>query len=248
MTYFSPFPKVDYFFGDNVRSDQFTNMAAFVNVLDQIGDESTLYQYYNVRDGERPEVVSNNLYGTTDLYWSFFLMNDDLRRFGWPLSYQSLEELLERDLPGSCLTFFGSTVGAETGFVQHNLVNKFPIGSTIFGTQSGATGVVYDRNLMLGQLYVRRTSVAEFVRNEVVVDSITQSPNYSMTSRIVYAPASLAPRHYVDGDGTTVDVDFSSDFRGRATKGHRSTGRGLRQSGLSRCPVRPESVQRGDPP
>ena len=112
------------------------------------------------------------------------------------------------------LTFFGATDGPNTGFRQHQIIGKFPIGSEAFGSVSGAGGTVYHRDPTLGTIMVDSGS-DKFVANEVVVDTLTQAPECALTCRIVYSPAYMAPMRIQTADGKPVDVDFSEDFRGR---------------------------------
>lgn len=216
MSYFRDFPKVPYRFGLSTEADQFTDLSLFVDLLSQISDDSSVYNFYDVRDGERPDIVSTKLYNTPELYWSFYLLNPNLLRRGWPLSYSLLQEKLQKDFPGVCMVFFGQANNVDTGAIQHALIDRYPVGTTVTGLLSGATGVVYDRNVMLGQLYVNVTS-GMFQANEVIRPQNTDA--YALVARIIHNPAYQAIRYVVDGNGNVVDVDYSSDFRGRPDEG-----------------------------
>lgn len=216
MSYFRDFPKIPYRFGLSTQEDQFTNLSIYVDILSQITDDSAVYNFYDVKDGERPDVVATKLYGTPELYWSFFLLNPNIMRRGWPLSYQELLAKLAEDYPGVCMVFFGQATNADTGQIQHELVGRYPIGTVVTGLLSGATGVVYDKNPMLGQLYVRVTS-GTFVINEAIRPQ--NIDGYALVARIIHDPAYQAIRYVLDGNGNAVDVDYSSDFRGRPDEG-----------------------------
>ena len=62
--------------------------------------------HYNIKDGERPDIVSQRLYSSTNYYWTFFLINDSLHDGlgSWPMSMQDLNQyidyLLENNLCG----------------------------------------------------------------------------------------------------------------------------------------------------
>lgn len=216
MTYFRHFNKVPYVFGDkNTETTEYTDLTTYVDILDQVQDQSTVYRFYQVKDGERPDVVSYNLYGSTDYYWTFFLLNRNLRETGWPLSQDDLFKKVELDVPGECLVFFGADTSPDTGAIQHEIVGKFPVGSFIRGSISGAEGVVYAKNPLLGQIFVRKTNGVGFVENEVVTDTIDTGANFNLICRIVHSPAYTAIRNVEDDNGNNIDVDFSSDFRGR---------------------------------
>lgn len=221
MSYFDDFKTVPYKFKTGQVMD-FTNMTTYTDIFDQVQDATSVYSFFQVTDGERPDIVSERLYGTSDYYWTFFLLNPDLREKGWPLSVANLNRQLDDQLPGECLVFMPQDavdLGDDTDFLQHAMIDNFPVGSTIFGQISGAAGVVYDRNVNLGQLFVRKTNEISFLKNESVVDTFQGAPESQLIVRIVHSPAALAVHHFEDGDGDNVDVDFALDFRGRGPEG-----------------------------
>lgn len=220
MKYFDNFPEVPYKFATSgtPKTVNFTNLTVHSDVFSQLGDDSTIYNYYNIQNGERPDIVSDRLYGTPEYYWTFYLLNPDIRHCGWPLSEFELKRHMESKIPGECLVILPQDevdLGNDTNFLQHQMIEQFPIGSAVIGSTSGAVGTVYARNVNLGQLFVQKTNGGEFVNNEVIVNSVS-SPTNSLTIRILHNPAYLAVHHFEDGDGDHVDVDYALDFRGRA--------------------------------
>ena len=221
--YFRDYPTIPYrFCGCTSKENEviFTNLTVYSDIIDQVSDDASLYTFVDVQDGERPDMLSQRLYGTPEYYWTFFLMNPDLRKQGWPLGEKMLRDKMNEDLPGECLVFLPqqSIFIGDNGFIQHPLIANFPIGETVFGQLSGAAGVVYARNIHLGQLFVRKTNGIPFRNNEVVVNRISSAPTNQLTCRIVHSPAWLAVSHFVDGDGDHVDVDYALDFRGRSSE------------------------------
>ena len=77
--YFRNFPEIDYIFGNELNASKFENISIYSDVVDQVKNVVTAYEDYNIYPGERPDQVSFNLYGTTEHYWTFYLMNDKLR-------------------------------------------------------------------------------------------------------------------------------------------------------------------------
>lgn len=77
--YFKYFPLQQYdYYGDGVKSpvvDIFRMVAVDSIKIDDI----VSYTYYEVKNGERPDVASQNLYGTPDYHWTFFVLNPSLR-------------------------------------------------------------------------------------------------------------------------------------------------------------------------
>ena len=79
MSFFKQFPKIEY---DLQETNQFSkrfDIFRHVDVSTTQSDEFTSYLYYQVKDGERPDIVSYKLYNTPDYYWTFFVINDFLQ-------------------------------------------------------------------------------------------------------------------------------------------------------------------------
>lgn len=154
MSYFSDFPLAYYRFGDNEPPVIFQNLTTYLDLVDQIKDDATMYERYTILDGERPDTLSDKLYGDPTYHWSFYLMNDKLRVGGWPLTVQKLDQIVKQNYPHWTIT------------TKANISDSFFVpGSTIQGNVTGTTGTIVEVNLELGQMIVdtrgyetRRTS------------------------------------------------------------------------------------------
>lgn len=91
--YFENFPKILYFFGDEITPVAFQNLSKFNNLINEIGDQISAYIEYEIRDFERPDSLSYRLYGDSKYDWTFFLMNDTIRERGWPIPLQDVYQL-----------------------------------------------------------------------------------------------------------------------------------------------------------
>ena len=99
MSFFSQFPTIKYDINaDGVKTD-LTDMFRHVDVVDDLLDDVTNYTWYEIIEGERPDIVSTRLYGTPDYYWTFFVINETLKQGlnTWPKSYRQFELMLEQD-------------------------------------------------------------------------------------------------------------------------------------------------------
>ena len=99
MSFFSQFPKISYDINANGIKTEITDMFRHVDVRDGFIDNISTYTWYEILEGERPDVVSNRLYGTPDYYWTFFVVNETLKQGlnTWPKSYRQFELMLEQD-------------------------------------------------------------------------------------------------------------------------------------------------------
>lgn len=209
MKFFNRYPKVPYKFGTMRSTTDFTNLSVYADIIDSISDDSSLYTLVDVRDQERPDLLSDRLYDDSSLGWTFKFMNEDLRTGSWPMGYQDFQDKLAEDLPGQCLVCRETEASPTTGADVLQMVSRFNIGSLVYGTNSTAQGTVYARNASLGQIFVNVTSGA-FVAGETIQDVIAPAtPNEFLTVDTV----SLAPQathHYENTDGDAVDVDVTT--------------------------------------
>ena len=201
MQYFTDFEKVNYIFGnpfdlgsDKVITQLFQNISVYSDVIDRVSDNVGFFTFYPVGDGNRPDQTSYDIYGTTIYHWTFFLMNESLRKQGWPLSNRQVETIVKRDFPHVTYT------------TRDVLTSTHKVGETVVGAQSATSGIVLRRNLDIGQVTVLTENNAVFQTGESITnvsDAITTQTVTCVGSSLEY----LSARHYVDGDNERVDID-----------------------------------------
>ena len=67
------------------------------------------YTYYEIQDGERPDVVADRLYGDSDLHWTFFLVNDMDNYYQWYKDQTTFENNIKEMYPEYWLTSSNSS-------------------------------------------------------------------------------------------------------------------------------------------
>ena len=102
--FFANYPTTLYNFGDEKSNTVIQDLSAYVDLIDQIKDNINFYEKYTLQEGERADVLSQKLYGTSAYYWTFYLLNDNLRQQGWPLTNQDIRAKAITDYPNTVLT------------------------------------------------------------------------------------------------------------------------------------------------
>lgn len=98
-TYFSDLPDLKYALSVN-RAGNTQNIIIkdffhLMKVRDDIMRESTLYNMYNVINGERPENISYKEYGDEQYYWVILQINNIVDYYNqWPLSTYEFEKFI----------------------------------------------------------------------------------------------------------------------------------------------------------
>lgn len=146
MTFFRNFPLTEYQFGDETSFAIFQNITSYIDLIDQISDDTTFYETYTIIDGERPDTLSYKLYETINYYWTFFLLNEKIRKQGWPLTIQQLYTLSREYYPNTTLLTTDPMFGE---FYVGDIVATQPFVNPTF------KALILEKNYNLGQLIVK---------------------------------------------------------------------------------------------
>ena len=156
--YFKNLPRVNYdIFGtepNNYRS--VTNIMKRIKFKPKVLEDISDYYPYYVKEGERPDIVSHQKYGTVAYAYLIMLINDIYDpNFDWPLSSQQFEQYI-RNKYGTVESAMGTTkfyqqiIRAEvprTGIAERIPEVKFIVDETTYNaldTEDRTTQTVYE--------------------------------------------------------------------------------------------------------
>lgn len=215
MSFFHQFPKIDYDFFNRGVNYQITDFFRHVNIDYAFLDDMSAYAFYQVRNGERPDVVSMRLYGTPQYYWTFFVANDHLKSgiSNWPLSQEAFEDYIAIEYNGYAVTSRVQIITNSAGekLYTNTLADEFPIGTRVSATHSGiinSTGTVFARNPQLSQLVIKdvtKLTDTPFVSNGQIV---SENDEITIQSWLDYRNAT---HHFEDTDGNVVYNSYFFD-------------------------------------
>lgn len=184
MSYFNRFPTVNYDVTGQNDLVQFTNFTQNLVVREKNILNGTAYLNYIIDDGTRPDVLSDYLYGTSEYYWTFFVINDNLRlsKLNWPLSEFELDAAISTKYdPYSIISFDPTTTADEIngniGYIPFKkkyagLLYLVPV-DNINGTEVSSRSLINTYDYSSCQLCLSRTiessslpiSTESFVKN-----------------------------------------------------------------------------------
>jgi len=94
--YFENFPYTFYSLDDRQTIQFIQNITLRAVINDKIKQNYSLYDEYDILDGETPEILADKLYNNSQYHWIILHMNDILDpRFEWPLSVNNLLEFVK---------------------------------------------------------------------------------------------------------------------------------------------------------
>jgi|TARA_B100000902_G_scaffold269630_1_gene255561 hypothetical protein len=202
--FFKQIPNIQYDFKSDGKFFEAKDLFRKVSTWSYLQEGISGYTYYRVTEGERPDVVSSKLYGDSTLYWTFFLVNENLQDFNdWPKSGQLLHRFIARKYSGKVL------VGSESTDIvsfDHatNVSSKFLLGEKVTQTSSGAFGFVTKIDPTHNRIVLN--SVEGTFTTGTVVGS-DSSKSFTVTS---VADEKDVVHHYTDSNGLRTTVSTSN--------------------------------------
>ena len=165
MSFFRQFPKVEYDFNRTGVKQNMVDLFRSVRPLPSFLDNYSAYKFYEIKNGERPDIISKRLYGTTQYYWTFFAVNEFLHDGyrAWPMSQEDLFTYIEKEYEGYVIET-NPVITRDTDQLitdhRNSLAGRFTLGETITGATSGATGTLTSKITDLSQLVVQNVTGA----------------------------------------------------------------------------------------
>lgn len=204
MAFFKQFPKVEYDFNRTGVKQNMVDIYRHVKPLDSFLDNTSSYKFYEVINGERPDIVSQRLYGTSDFYWTFFVINDHLHDGyrAWPMSQEQLLAYMEKEYNGYAI----ETNPEVADNFKNSLSGRFTLGETITGGTSNATGTLTKKNVDMSQLVIQDVTGA-FIGSVEGISNITERITGSISGDFVDTYRAFkyadAPYYYYDENAGT---------------------------------------------
>ena len=85
--YFESFPVIIYDSVGNGTYKDVTNILRRVAMRSKIKQNTLIYDTYDVKEGETPEMIADRLYNDIELHWVILIVNDITDRYHqWPMS------------------------------------------------------------------------------------------------------------------------------------------------------------------
>ena len=140
MQYFNNFPKIIYDITGRGDFKVVTDLLRRVKVRDGIKNNISLFDKYNVADGQTPEQTSEAVYGSQGYWWVLLLMNNVKDRYyDWPLSVRQFQTYMTSKYDNAdAIRHYEITQTSGPDQIQDNS-HLIEVNST----QPGATSVTY---------------------------------------------------------------------------------------------------------
>jgi hypothetical protein len=91
--YFNTFPVIPYDSIGDYNFKEVTNILRRVRLRSKVKTNVMLFDTYDVKEGETPEMIADKLYGDPELHWVVLMVNDIADRFHqWPMNFSQFNQ------------------------------------------------------------------------------------------------------------------------------------------------------------
>jgi hypothetical protein len=149
--YFNEFPRIQYnLSGNNGTTVDVTDIFRRVKARSKIQDNVTLFDKYDVIEGEKPEDVAYKAYGDADYFWVVTLVNNIINRYyDWPLDeYNFQQYVADKYANPDAIHHYEITQssGRQSGDGPADYSHKLEVNSDEPGAQS-VSNIEYERRI-----------------------------------------------------------------------------------------------------
>ena len=140
---------------------------------------SNLVEQYTVIEGETPESLSYNYYGSVDYYWTILLANNiKSRYFDWPMSSLDLGKYIETKYGNKSALFF------EEQYLSNVLLSS----AKYIRTPNGKAFSVFACDRNLNKLVIEQIETTDLNQNDLAVTTDFRDIYGTISDKILGTP------------------------------------------------------------
>jgi hypothetical protein len=198
--YFKSFPYTYYSLDDTSTVQVVTNITARTNISDELKTNLGLYDEYDIKDGETPELVADKFYNNPELHWLILLYNDIIDpRFDWPLDTNNLSRHVNSKYsnPNGIHHYENENAVITNGNVIINAnVSYLETGNVI--TNLSGTGVGYITSKLTSSNVIVTVTTGGFVTGDIITNAANTTSNSAITLTSIISGTPVTNYEYED--------------------------------------------------
>jgi hypothetical protein len=181
--YFQKFPLTLYSLDNRQSVQVIQNLLLRLVISDEIKNNFSVYDEYDIKDGETPEILAFQFYGDSNLHWLILHMNDIIDpRFDWPLDTYNLKRFAEGKYTNINGTHHyentnGETVNGILEMFSNSEFANLSVGDVIENTSG--VGIGHVTEVISTSEVLVTVSKGGFVVGDVIRKVGTTSPTYT---------------------------------------------------------------------
>lgn len=109
MDFFKYYQSIDYTFADDFApiTVTLTDITLRSKIAERLNQFTSAMYDYVIADGERPDIVAENVYGSASYTWIVLLVNNIMSLYDWPLTTDEFDAYI--------ISKYGSLAAAKSG-------------------------------------------------------------------------------------------------------------------------------------
>jgi hypothetical protein len=200
--YFKSFPYTYYSLDDASTVQVVTNITNRVTLSDEVKNNLSLYDEYDIKDGETPELVADKFYNNPELHWLVLHYNEIIDpRFDWPLDTNNLSRYV-----ASKYTNTNGIHHYEDGNGNYSNGNVFILSSNAFVNFNVNDVITNNTNIGTGYITVKNSSSnvritvtsGGFISGDQIIKASNTSVSANVTSTAVLSGTPVTNYVYED--------------------------------------------------
>ena len=187
--YFKSFPYTFYSLDDASTVQVVTNITNRVALSDEIKNNLSLFEEYDIKDGETPELVADKFYNNSELHWLVLHYNEIIDpRFDWPLDANNLNRQVAGKYTDVNATHHfedanGNYTNGNAYILSSNAFTNFSVNDVITNNTNNGVGYITQKN---SSSNVRITiTTGGFKTGDQILKSSNISNRANITSTVI---------------------------------------------------------------
>jgi hypothetical protein len=187
--YFKSFPYTYYSLDNTTTVQVVTNITNRVALSDEVKNNLGLYDEYDIKDGETPELVADKFYKNSELHWLVLHYNEIIDpRFDWPLDTNNLNRYVgSKYADVNAVHHFEDSNGNYTNgnayILSSNAFTNFSVNDAIINNTNNGIGYITQK---ISSSNVRITiTTGGFKTGDQILKSSNTSNRANITSTII---------------------------------------------------------------
>ena len=187
--YFKSFPYTYYSLDDTSTVQVVTNITNRVALSDEVKNNLGLYDEYDIKDGDTPELVADKFYNNSELHWLVLHYNEIIDpRFDWPLDTNNLNRYVGSKYADVNATHHfedvnGNYTNGNAYILSSNAFTNFNVNDVITNNTNNGVGYITQKN---SSSNVRVTiTTGGFKTGDQILKSSNTSNRANITSTVI---------------------------------------------------------------
>jgi len=150
--YFKSFPYTYYSLDDASTVQLVTNITNRVALSEEVKNNLSLYDEYDIKDGETPELVADKFYNNSELHWLILHYNEIIDpRFDWPLDTTNLNKYATSKYTDVNATHHfedenGNYTNGSAYIISSESFDNFNVNDAIVNNTNTGVGYITEKN------------------------------------------------------------------------------------------------------